>query len=47
VWVIDPTTHLIAVYRSLDNFQELSERDTLEGGEVVLGFVCLVRDLFS
>lgn len=47
VWVIDPSARAATVYRSLDDVQELSEQDTLEGGEVIPGFACSVRDLFS
>jgi Uma2 family endonuclease len=47
VWVIDPASHSATAYRSLDDFRELSESDSLEGGEVIPGFVCPVKDLFS
>ena len=47
VWVIDPATHSVTVYRSLDDFQQLSEGDTLEGGEVLPGFGCGIKDLFT
>jgi hypothetical protein len=47
VWVIDPADRAVTVYRSLEDFQELSEGDTLEGGEVVPGFACQIRGLFS
>jgi Uma2 family endonuclease len=47
VWVIDPANRSVTVYRSREDFQELSEGDTLDGGEVIPGFSCLTRDLFS
>jgi Uma2 family endonuclease len=45
VWTI-PATRSVIVYRSLDDFQELSERDDLDGSQVVPGFTCHIRDLF-
>ena len=49
VWVIDPATRSATAYRSLEDFQELSESETLDAREVVPGFACpvRVRDLFS
>ncbi len=46
VWVIYPATRSVTVYRSLDDIENLSEEDTLHGGEVVPGFICQIRDLF-
>ena len=47
VWVIDPTTRSATVYRSLDEARELSEGDSLDGGEIIPGFSCDIRELFS
>jgi len=46
VWVIDPATRSARVYRSLEEFEELVEGDHLEGGELIPGFSCEVRELF-
>jgi len=47
VWVINPDTRSATVYRSLEDVQDLSEDDILEGGGVIPGFACDIRDLFS
>jgi len=47
VWVIDPPTRSVTVYRSMDDLQILSEGDELVGGEVIPGFVGNIQDLFS
>ena len=47
VWVIYPTTCSAKVCRSLEEFQELSEDDSLDGGDVLPGFACMIRELFS
>jgi Uma2 family endonuclease len=47
VWVIDPATRSAKVYRSLDDVQGLSEEDRLDGGAVVPGFSCALRELFA
>ena len=47
VWVLNPVTRSAAVYRSLEDRQELSEDNTLDGDQVISGFTCSVRDLFS
>jgi Uma2 family endonuclease len=47
VWVINPATRSATVYRSLDNFSDLSEDDTLDGEDVVPGLACQLRELFA
>ncbi len=47
VWVIYPATRSVTVYRSLEDFENLSEEGSLDGGQVVPGFSCQIRDLFS
>ena len=47
VWVIMADARSVTVYRSLDNVSELSEDDTLDGEDVVPGFACQLRELFS
>ena len=46
VWLVDPAAHTVTVYRTLDDLQLLSEHDVLDGGQVVPGFACRVRELF-
>ena len=46
VWVIYPANRSATVYRSMDDVQELSEDDSLDGEQVVPGFTCSVGDLF-
>ena len=47
VWAIDPATRSVIVYRLLDDFDVLSEDDTLDGGRVIPGFSANLKDLFS
>ncbi len=47
VWVIYPATRSVTVYRSINDFQTLSEGDELTGGEVVPGFTGSIRELFA
>jgi Uma2 family endonuclease len=47
VWVINPATRSATVYRSVDDFQELSEDESLDGGGVLPGFTCQLGELFS
>ena len=47
VWVIDPKTRSVSVYRSVDDRDVIDEVGHLDGGEVVPGFRCAVADIFS
>ena len=47
VWVIDPRTRTIAVYTSLAKPIVLTEKQTLTGGDVLLGFRLPLRKLFG
>ena len=47
LWAIDPATRSVTVYRSTDDFEVLSEEDTLDGGQVIPGFSADIRGLFS
>lgn len=46
VWVINPRRETVAVYRSPEDMTVLHGDDILEGGDVIEGFACQVRDLF-
>jgi Uma2 family endonuclease len=47
VWVISPKLRVVTVYRSLTDIVTLTEKDTLDGGEVVPGFQFPVAELFA
>ena len=47
VWVINPRTETVEVYRPNVDFTILHRTDTLDGGDVVEGFQCRVQDIFT
>jgi Uma2 family endonuclease len=47
VWVVSPKLRTITLYRSLTDFTVLSERDTLDGGDLLPGFRLAVAEVFS
>jgi Uma2 family endonuclease len=47
IWVISPKLRTVTVYRSLTDIVTLTERDSLDGGEVVPGFQYPVAKLFG
>jgi Uma2 family endonuclease len=47
VWYVDPRTRRVTVYTAPDQAEQLSEDDTLTGGDVLPGFQVAVRELFS
>jgi Uma2 family endonuclease len=47
VWVVSPKLKTVTVYRSLTNIITLTEKDTLDGGEVVPGFQIPVAEIFT
>jgi len=47
IWVVDPATQTVTVYRSLQDVHIVSSDQQLEGGEAVPGFQCKVADLFT
>jgi Uma2 family endonuclease len=46
VWVVDPRTETVHVYR-LGRVEQLSADDTLDGGDVLPGFALLVSEIFA
>jgi Uma2 family endonuclease len=46
VWVVNPKLRNVTVYRSLTEVVTLSEKDEIEGQEVVPGFRCKVSEIF-
>lgn len=47
VWVVDPETRTISIYRSRSEITVLSETDTLTGGDVLPGFAVPVAEIFA
>ena len=47
VWVIEPVSKTVRVYRSETNIKLLTRNDTLTGEDVVEGFSCQVAQLFE
>lgn len=47
VWVVSPKLRTVTVYRSVTDIIILTEKDTLEGADVVPGFQIAVADLFQ
>ena len=47
VWTVDPETRTVEVHRPNQPQLKLSDDDTLDGGQVLAGFSCPVRDLFD
>jgi Uma2 family endonuclease len=46
VWFIDPDKRTVRIYTAPDEFRELSERDSLDGGDVLPGFSLPLAKLF-
>ncbi|HEV2884850.1 MAG TPA: Uma2 family endonuclease [Pyrinomonadaceae bacterium] len=47
VWIVSPKLRNVTVYRSLTNIQILTEKDTLDGGDVLPGFRVAVAEIFA
>ena len=47
VWIVNPKSETVTVYRSLTDIVTLTEKDTLDGGEVVPGFQIPVSEIFA
>lgn len=47
VWVVSPKLHTVTVYRSLTDIVTLTEKDKLDGGDVVPGFRMNVAEIFG
>jgi Uma2 family endonuclease len=47
VWVVDPETRAVSVYRSRTEIVVLTTSDTLTGGDVVSGFSLPVSEIFA
>ncbi len=47
VWVIDPERRRAAVYRSPTDVREIGPSGSLEGEDVLPGFVCPLSEIFG
>lgn len=47
VWVVYPDEQMVTEYRSLSQVRVLTAGDSLDGGDVVPGFICPLSDLFD
>ncbi|MGH9955675.1 MAG: Uma2 family endonuclease [Pyrinomonadaceae bacterium] len=47
VWVVSPKLRAVTVYRSLSDIETLTEKDFLDGGEIVPGFQISIVDIFE
>ena len=47
VWVLDPVSKTVTVYRSESDIETLTRETTLTGEDVVPGFTCPVAQLFE
>jgi Uma2 family endonuclease len=47
VWLISPKLCNVTVYRSLTDIETLTEKDTLDGGDVIPGFQIAIADIFA
>jgi len=47
VWVADPRTHTVTVYRSRSDIMVLNESETLDGGDLLPGFSVSARELLQ
>jgi Uma2 family endonuclease len=47
VWVVNPKWRNVTVYRSATDIKVLTEDDQLDGQEVIPGFQCPIRTIFS
>ena len=47
VWYVDPEKRIVEVFTRPDQSTRLTEKDTLDGGDVLPGFQLSVASLFS
>jgi Uma2 family endonuclease len=47
VWVVSPKMNTVTAYRSLTEIVVLTEKDTLDGGDVVPGFQIRIAEIFA
>lgn len=47
VWIVDPRSRSVSIYRSPDDHDVIREDCDLDGGDVAPGFRCKVAEIFS
>jgi Uma2 family endonuclease len=47
VWIVDIVNRTIAIYRSNASYRVISENDTIDGEDVLVGFQCKVAEFFA
>ncbi len=47
VWVLEPVSQTVTVYRSETDIETLTRDETLTGEDIIPGFTCSVEDLFE
>jgi Uma2 family endonuclease len=47
VWLVDPETRTVTVYRGSMRGLELGEAEILDGGNILPGFSCKIANLFE
>ena len=47
VWVINPDTRTVDVYRAGSPAEALADGDALDGGDALPSFTCAVSDIFD
>jgi Uma2 family endonuclease len=47
VWLVSPRLCNVTVYRSLADIETLTEKDTLDGGDVIPGFQIAIAEIFA
>ena len=47
IWITNPRTRTITVYRSLTDIRVLTVDDTLDGGNVLPGFSVSIKNVFG
>ena len=47
VWIVDPVSKTVTVYKSETDIKTLTREDTLTGDDVVPGFSCPIEQLFE
>lgn len=47
VWIADPRRRIVSIYRTTEDCRELTDDETLEGGDVLPGFTLSIREWFD
>jgi Uma2 family endonuclease len=47
VWIVDPNSRTVAVYTDAEEFRLYTEGESIDGGEILPGFVLRLSDVFA